>query len=233
MEITSHPLFGIILTLGTFEIGKRIYNKFRLPILNPILIAILLIVGVLMIFKIPLESYESGSKMLSLFLGPVTVILAVPLYKQLDLLRSHLFPILIGVTVGAITSIATVIILGKVMGLERVLLLSMAPKSITTPIGMELSKNIGGIQAITIVGIMITGITGAVAAPIICEVFRIKNRVAKGIGVGVSSHAVGTSKAIEMGEVEGAMSGLAIGLTGVATIIVLPMVLKVLYKFLI
>ncbi|GLI58193.1 membrane protein [Propionigenium maris DSM 9537] len=186
-----------------------------------------------MIFKIPLESYESGSKMLSLFLGPVTVILAVPLYKQLDLLRSHLFPILIGVTVGAITSIATVIILGKVMGLERVLLLSMAPKSITTPIGMELSKNIGGIQAITIVGIMITGITGAVAAPIICEVFRIKNRVAKGIGVGVSSHAVGTSKAIEMGEVEGAMSGLAIGLTGVATIIVLPMVLKVLYKFLI
>ncbi len=233
MEITSHPLFGIILTLGTFEIGKRIYNRYRLPILNPILIAILLIVGVLMAFKIPLDSYESGSKMLSLFLGPVTVILAVPLYKQLDLLRSHLFPILIGVTVGAITSIASVIILGKVMGLERILLLSMAPKSITTPIGMELSKNIGGIQAITIVGIMITGITGAVAAPIICEIFRIKNRVAKGIGVGVSSHAVGTSKAIEMGEVEGAMSGLAIGLTGVATIIVLPVVLKVLYKFLI
>ncbi len=233
MEITSHPLFGIILTLGTFEIGKRIYNRYRLPILNPILIAILLIVGVLMAFKIPLASYESGSKMLSLFLGPVTVILAVPLYKQLDLLRSHLFPILIGVTVGAITSIASVIILGKVMGLEKILLLSMAPKSITTPIGMELSKNIGGIQAITIVGIMITGITGAVAAPIICEIFRIKNRVAKGIGVGVSSHAVGTSKAIEMGEVEGAMSGLAIGLTGVATIIVLPMVLKVLYKFLI
>lgn len=184
MEITSHPLFGIILTLGTFEIGKRIYNRYRLPILNPILIAILLIVGVLMAFKIPLDSYESGSKMLSLFLGPVTVILAVPLYKQLDLLRSHLFPILIGVTVGAITSIASVIILGKVMGLERILLLSMAPKSITTPIGMELSKNIGGIQAITIVGIMITGITGAVAAPIICEIFRIKNRVAKGIGVG-------------------------------------------------
>lgn len=233
MEITSHPLFGIILTLGTFEIGKRIYNRFRLPIFNPILIAILLIVGVLMVFKIPLDSYESGSKMLSLFLGPVTVILAVPLYKQLNLLKSHLFPILIGVTVGAITSITSVIILGKLMGLEKVLLLSMAPKSITTPIGMELSKNIGGIQAITIVGIMITGITGAVAAPIICEVFRIKNRVAKGIGVGVSSHAVGTSKAIEMGEVEGAMSGLAIGLTGVATIIVLPLMLKILYKFLI
>jgi len=233
MEIISHPLFGIILTLGTFEVGKRIYNRFRLPILNPILIAILLIVGVLMIFKIPLASYESGSNMLSLFLGPVTVILAVPLYKQLDLLKSHLFPILIGVTVGAITSITSVVILGKVMGLEKVLLLSMAPKSITTPIGMELSKNIGGIQAITIVGIMITGITGAVAAPIICEIFRIKNKVARGIGIGAASHAVGTSKAIEMGEVEGAMSGLAIGLTGVATIVVLPLMLKILYRFLV
>jgi len=233
MEIISHPLFGIILTLGTFEVGKRIYNRFRLPILNPILIAILLIVGVLMIFKIPLASYESGSNMLSLFLGPVTVILAVPLYKQLDLLKSHLFPILIGVTVGAITSITSVVILGKVMGLEKVLLLSMAPKSITTPIGMELSKNIGGIQAITIVGIMITGITGAVAAPIICEIFRIKNKVARGIGIGAASHAVGTSKAIEMGEVEGAMSGLAIGLTGVATIVVLPLMLKILHRFLV
>lgn len=233
MEIISHPLFGIILTLGTFEIGKRTYNKFRLPILNPILIAIILIVGVLMVFKVPLASYENGSNMLSLFLGPVTVILAVPLYKQLNLLKSHLFPILIGVTVGAITSITSVIVLGKVMGLERILLLSMAPKSITTPIGMELSRNIGGIQAITIVGIMITGIAGAVAGPVICEVFRIKNKVAKGIGIGVASHAVGTSKAIEMGEVEGAMSGLAIGLTGVATIIVLPLMLKILYKFLI
>lgn len=233
MEIISHPLFGIILTLGTFEVGKRTYNRFRLPILNPILIAILLIVGVLMVFKIPLDSYESGSNMLSLFLGPVTVILAVPLYKQLDLLKSHLFPILIGVTVGAITSITSVVILGKVMGLEKVLLLSMAPKSITTPIGMELSKNIGGIQAITIVGIMITGITGAVAAPVICEIFRIKNKVARGIGIGAASHAVGTSKAIEMGEVEGAMSGLAIGLTGVATIVVLPLMLKILYRFLV
>jgi len=233
MEIISHPLFGIILTLATFEVGKRIYNKFRLPILNPILIAILLIVGVLILFNIPLASYESGSNMLSLFLGPVTVILAVPLYKQLNLLKSHLFPILIGVTVGAITSITSVIVLGKLMGLEKVLLLSMAPKSITTPIGMELSRNIGGIQAITIVGIMITGITGAVMGPIVCQVFRIKNKVARGIGIGVSSHAVGTSKAIEMGEVEGAMSGLAIGLTGIATIVVLPIMLRILQKFLV
>ena len=227
MEIINHPLFGIILTLISFEIGKKVYSKFRLPIFNPILIAIIIIVGVLLSFGIPINSYENGSNMLSFFLGPVTVILAVPLYKQLDLLKSNLFPILIGVTVGASTAITSVLILGKLMRLDEVLLLSMAPKSITTPIGIELSKNIGGIQAITIVAIMITGIAGAVAAPMVCELFRIKNKVAIGIGIGAASHAVGTSKAIEMGEVEGAMSGLAIGLTGIATIIILPIILKI------
>ncbi len=232
MEIVSHPLFGIILTLVTFEIGKHIYNRLRLPIFNPILLSILMIVGTLTLFDIPLDSYERGSDMLSLFLGPVTVILAVPLYKQLHLLKKNLYPILIGICVGAATSITTVIVLGKLMGLEKVLLLSLAPKSITTPIGIELSKNIGGIQSITIVGIMITGITGAVVAPFVCELFRIKNRVARGIGIGTASHAVGTSKALEMGEVEGAMSGLAIGITGITTIVVLPILLKVLEKFL-
>jgi len=231
MEIINHPLFGIILTLISFEVGKRIYGKFRMAIFNPILIAVMFIVGLLLFFDISIESYEKGSDMLSFFLGPVTVILAVPLYKQLNLLRDNLFPILAGVTVGAATAIISVLVLGKLMGLEEVLLLSMAPKSITTPIGIELSKNIGGIQAITIVGIMVTGITGAVVAPVVCDVFRIKNKVARGIGIGVSSHAVGTSKAIEMGEVEGAMSGLAIGLTGIATIVVLPIILKVLSKF--
>lgn len=232
MEIISHPLFGIILTLVTFEIGKNIYNKFRLPIFNPILISILLIVIVLRGFNIPLDLYENGSNMLSLFLGPVTVILAVPLYKQLHLLKKNLYPILIGVCVGVVTAITSVIILGKLMGLEKILLLSLAPKSITTPIGIELSKNIGGVQAITIVGIMITGITGAVLGPFVCDLFRVKNKVAKGIGIGVASHAVGTSKAIEMGEVEGAMSGLAIGITGICTIALLPILLKVLSSFL-
>lgn len=231
MGISSHPLFGIILTLLSFEIGKRIYNRFRLPILNPILIAIIIVVGVLVIFDIPLTSYENGGNMLSFFLGPVTVILAVPLYKQLDLLKSHLYPILIGVSVGAITSVVTVLVLGKLMGLDEILLLSLAPKSITTPIGIELSKNIGGVQAITIVGIMITGVTGAVVAPLVCDIFRIKNKVARGIGIGAASHAVGTSKAIEMGEIEGAMSGLAIGLTGIATIVFLPLILKLISGF--
>ena len=231
MEIISHPLFGIILTLVTFEIGKNIYNKFRLPIFNPILISILLIVIVLRGFNIPLDLYENGSNMLSLFLGPVTVILAVPLYKQLHLLKRNLYPILIGVCVGVVTAVTSVIVLGKLMGLEKILLLSLAPKSITTPIGIELSNNIGGVQAITIVGIMITGITGAVLAPFVCDLFRVKNKVARGIGIGVASHAVGTSKAIEMGEVEGAMSGLAIGITGICTIVLLPILLKVLGSF--
>lgn len=229
MTNINHPLFGIILTFVSYEIGRWAYNKWKLPILNPILIAIVIIVSLLKGFSIDLKSYEVGGNMLSFFLAPVTVILAVPLYKQLDLLKKNFFPIIVGAFVGASTAIISVVVIGKLLNLEEVLLLSLAPKSITTPIGLEMSKIIGGILPITIVGIMITGITGAVLAPTICKVFKIRSGLARGIAIGASSHAVGTSKAIEMGEVEGAMSGLAIGLTGIATIVVLPIIIRILF----
>ncbi len=228
MELVNHPLFGVMLTLVSFEIGKKIYQRCRVALFNPMLIAVILIITTLLLFDIPVASYEKGGDILSFFLGPVTVVLAFPLYRQLSLLKENLFPILIGIFVGVITAIVSVLFLGKLMGLDDIVLLSMAPKSITTPIGIELSKSVGGIQAITILGIVVTGITGAIVAPFLCDIFRIRNKVARGVAIGVSSHAVGTSKAIEMGEVEGAMSGLAISLAGVITIVVLPILLKVL-----
>jgi len=226
MEIFSHPLFGLLITFMTFEIGKIIYSKTKIPIFNPLLVSIILVVSILVAFDIPLEAYDRGGSVLSLFLGPVTIILAVPLYKQIHLLKAQFVPILIGVSVGSAVAVLSVITLGRLVGLDELLLLSMSPKSITTPIAMGLSNNIGGVQAITVGCVVITGVTGAVIAPMVCKFFKIKNEMARGIAIGTSSHAVGTSKAIEMGEVEGAMSGLAIGLSGIATIVILPIILK-------
>lgn len=228
-ELLNSPLFGICLTIITYIIGLEIYKKFKLPILNPILIALIIIIPILLYFKIPVETYKKGGDLISFFLGPATVVLAVPLYKKIDLLKQHFVPILGGVVVGVLTSILSCILIGKALGLDLSLIKSSLPKSLTTPIAIELSKQVEGIVPITIVMVMITGITGAVLAPFICKMFKIENKIAKGIAIGTASHAVGTSRAIEMGEIEGAMSGLAIGVAGILTVFILPILYVVLF----
>ncbi|WP_372714149.1 LrgB family protein [Ilyobacter sp.] len=225
-SILYNPLFGIILSLSTFELGKRIYMKWRYPIFNPLMISITLTILFLLKFNIPYEAYSSGGNIIMFFLGPATVVLGVSLYKHTQRLKEYFFPILAGVVAGSFTAVLSVIVLGKLFGLKKLLILSMIPKSITTPIGIELSKSLGGDPSITVVGIMITGITGAISSPFICKFFKIENKISKGIGIGTSSHAVGTSKAIEMGEIEGAMSGLAIGMAGLVTIFLVPLLTK-------
>jgi len=229
IEQLNSPLFGICLTIAAYIIGLEVYKKFKLPILNPILIALIIIIPILLYFKIPLETYKKGGDLISFFLGPATVVLAVPLYKKIDLLKQHFIPILGGVVVGVLTSILSCTLIGKVLGLDLSLIKSSLSKSLTTPIAIELSKQVEGIVPITIVMVMITGITGAVLAPFICKIFKIENKIAKGIAIGTASHAVGTSRAIEMGETEGAMSGLAIGVAGILTVFILPLLYIVLF----
>jgi len=229
MELLNSPLFGVCLTIIAYLVGMEVYKKFKLPILNPILIALIIIIPILLYFKIPLETYKKGGDLISFFLAPATVVLAVPLYKKIDLLKQHFIPILGGVIVGVFTSILSCTLIGRVLGLDLTLIKSSLSKSLTTPIAIELSKQVGGIVPITIVMVMITGITGAVMAPSICKVFKIENKIAKGIAIGTASHAVGTSRAIEMGETEGAMSGLAIGVAGVLTVFILPLLYIVLF----
>jgi len=224
-DVLNTPFFGIVLTIVAYEIGVACSRKFKLAICNPMMIAAILIVGFLLITGIELETYNLGGDYISIFLGPATAVLAVPLYKQFDKLKANLIPILIGILVGCFTSFAVVTLSANLFHLEDVLHLSLLPKSITIPMGVELSKSIGGIPAITIASIVITGITGGVVAPIICKVCKIKHPVAQGIAVGTASHAVGTAKALEMGEVQGAMSSLAIGVTGVLTSIITPILL--------
>lgn len=223
------PNFGIVLSIGAYLIGLFIYKKTKLPIFNPLLITTIIIIAILEGFEIPIEAYNKGGDLIKYFLGPATVILAVPLYKQFDLLKKNFVPIIVGVFVGSATSMLSVILLSKLVGLNINITKSLVPKSITTPIGIEVSSTFGGIVPVTIVAIVITGILGAILGPTIVSIGRIKSKVAKGIAIGTATHAIGTSKALELGEVEGAMSGLAIGLAGSVTVLLAPIIYAIFF----
>jgi predicted murein hydrolase (TIGR00659 family) len=219
-----------MISLIAFEIGCYINKKIKLAILNPLLVSIILLIAFLKCFNISTTEYNIGGQFITFLLAPATVVLAVPLYKKIRLFKENALPIFLGISLGSIGGITTVILLCSLFGISKQLSLSMIPKSITTPIGMEVSKQIGGIPSITVAAIIITGITGAVIGPTVFKIFNIKDRVAKGIALGCSSHAVGTSKAIELGEIEGAMSSLAIGITGLITVIIAPILAKIFHS---
>jgi predicted murein hydrolase (TIGR00659 family) len=222
LTILNTPFFGIIITIFAFNLGLYILKKSNLAILNPLLIGTIIIMSVISYFEIPLDYYKKGGDMMSFFLAPATIALALPLYRQLNKLKMYYIPILIGAIVGACSAILSVIFIGKLLGLNTVVLKSFVPKSITTPLGIELSQILGGIPAITIFAIIVTGITGNILAPAMCKIFKIQHPIAKGLGIGISSHAVGTAKALEMGEVEGGMSSLSIVIAGILTFIIAP-----------
>lgn len=226
--IVNTPLFGILLSLVAFEIGVAVSKKWKYSILNPLLIANVLIVGFLLITGISLESYNVGGDYISVLLSPATVVLAVPLYKQIMNLKRFWKPILAGIFAGSLTSMACVLFFGKLLGLGEILTLSLLPKSITIPMGSVVSAQIGGIPSLTIISIVVTGITGAVTAVPICRLCHIKHRVAQGIAIGTASHALGTTKAMEIGETQGAMSSLSIGVAGLFTAVVAPLILNLL-----
>lgn len=227
--LVESPLFGVLITLLTFEIGLWINKKTKLALLNPLLLSMGMIIALLYKFDIPISDYNRGGQLITFFIGPSTVALAIPLYKHRALLKSDGLPILGGVFVGTITSITTVILMVKGFGLDTQLGLSLVPKSITTPIGIEVSKQIGGLPQITIAAITITGVVGAIVAENFLNILKIKDPVAKGVAIGTSAHALGTSKAIEMGDVEGSMSGLSIGIAGLLTVFLAPLLIGVLH----
>lgn len=226
--ILSTPIFGICLTLLVYILSMYLCKVLKLKILNPILLSMFSIIIMLTAGRISYETYAIGADYISYFLGPITVMLAVPMYKNYDLLKKNALPILIGVGIGSMTSIASVFALGSAMTVEHEITLSLLPKSITTPLGIASSEMIGGIVPVTVLAIIITGITGAIAAPLVVKVFNIRHPIAKGIAIGTSSHALGTTKAFELGEVEGAMSSLSIAVAGIMTTVLIPVFLHLL-----
>lgn len=225
-SVIETPIFGIVLTIIFFNIGIYIQNKTKKPIFNPLLIAIVGIILFLSITKIPYDKYKLGADSINFLLGPVTISLAIPLYKQFDLLKKYFLEIIVGILCGVIVSLASVLIIGGLTHANMEILNSLIPKSITTPMGLALTKTLNGIDSITVVSIIITGILGAIISPLVFKVGKINNPIAKGIALGTSSHALGTTKAIEMGEVEGAMSSLSIGIAGTITVIIVPIILN-------
>lgn len=225
-NVFETEIFGIILTILFFNIGIYIQKKTNKPIFNPLLIAILGIILFLSITKIPYESYKLGGDRINFFLSPVTIVLAVPLYKQFDLFKKYLLEILIGISCGVVVSFISIKLIGHFTNADVDIINSLIPKSITTPMGISLTKTLNGVEAITVVSIILTGILGAIISPIVFKIGKINNPVAKGIALGTSAHALGTTKALEMGEVEGAMSGLSIGISGIITVVLIPIIIN-------
>lgn len=210
---------GVALSIISYLIGVALKKKFNLGIFNPLLISIVISIIVLFIGKIDYNTYSEGAKYLSWLLTPATVCLAIPLYEEFELLKQNYRAVLFGLLAGTVTSLTTVFMLSKLCGLSHEEYVTLLPKSITTAIGMGVSEELGGYVTITVAVIIITGVLGNMFGELICRLFRITEPISKGLAFGASSHAIGTAKAIEIGEVEGAMSGLAIAVSGILTVI--------------
>lgn len=210
---------GVTLSLMAYFIGIALKKKLKIGLLNPLLVSIVITIAVLFIAGIDYDTYNAGAKYLSWLLTPSTVCLAIPLYEQLELLKKNFKAVCAGIFSGVITSMLTVYVLSLLFHLSHEEYVTLLPKSITTAIGMGVSEELGGYVTITVAVIVITGVLGNILAEIVCKVFRITEPIAKGIAIGSSSHAIGTAKAMEMGEIEGAMSSLSIAVAGVLTVI--------------
>lgn len=215
----------VLVTFIAYELGLIVKKKTGL---NALLVAILLVGAFVLVLGIDVSTYQAKTTYISYFLTPATICLAIPLYEQMELLKKNLKAILIGIISGVITSLSSITILSLLFKLSHQELVSLLPKSITTAIGMGVSEELGGLVSLTVGAIIMTGVLGAVIAPFVLKLFHITHPIAKGIGIGSAAHAIGTSKAMELGEVEGAMSSLSIVISGLLTVILAPIVISLL-----
>lgn len=224
----DNQYFGIILSFAAYEIGKWINSKVKNPIANPLLIAILLIIGFLSATGIPYEQYKKGGDIIAFFIAPATVAMILDLYANLDSLKANLVPIFVGVILGSIFSMTLALFLSKGFGFDREIITSMVPQSITTAIAISLTGEYNGIVALTAMIVVFRGVIGAAMAPTIMKVCKIEDPVAQGVAIGTAAHAVGTSQARQMGKIQGAMSGLSIAVAGIVTVFLMPLAMMVL-----
>ena len=217
--MTQSLFFGVMISIVMYEIGVYLKKKTKLAILNPLLFSIAAVIILLLACHIDYATYNNGAKYLSYLLTPATVCLAVPLYEQFELLKKNIKAIMAGIISGALTSVTCVLVLSVLFHLSHAEYVTLLPKSITTAIGMGVSEELGGVVTITVAVIIITGVFGNITAEFICKLFHIEEPIAKGIAIGSASHAVGTAKAMELGEIEGAMSSLSIAVSGLITVV--------------
>ena len=211
--------WGLTLSIGAYLFACWLKQKTKLAFLNPILVSVIVIIAFLLGVGIDYDTYNKGASYLSWLLTPATVCLAIPLYEQWSLLKKNYKAVVVGIASGVLTSLTTVLVLSKIMNLSHAEYVTLLPKSITTAIGMGVSEELGGYVTITVAVIVVTGVLGNIFGELICKIFRIKEPIAKGLALGSAAHAIGTAKAMEMGEIEGAMSSLSIAVAGILTVV--------------
>lgn len=218
-----HPLFGVGLTLVAFKVALGLYQRTGYAFLQPVLVSAAMIVAILSLLGIKYEEYRQATGLISILLGPATVALAVPLYQNLRRIRELFWPIALTLVLGWCFTTGLAVVLGHLFGVDHALLMTLAPKSVTSPIAMLVADQIGGIAALSAVFVLITGIIGAVVGPSILKCLRVKHPAAVGIALGLTAHAVGTARALEESREHGAFAALAMGLMGIATAVLLPL----------
>lgn len=224
-EVLQNSLyFGVAVSLFTYWIGWKIQQKWKKPILNPLLISMILVILILTVFDVEYETYQYGAKYITYFLTPATICLAVPLYRQIQKLKENIVAIVISILCGCLAHVAMIAGIAALCNVDTILTFSLFPKSVTTAIALGVTEEIGGISAVTVVGVSFAGLMGAIVGPTVLKVAHITEPVAQGLAIGAASHAVGTSKAVELGEVQGAMSSLSIVVTGILTVIIVPII---------
>lgn len=230
-SLVHSEIFDLALVVGTYIAATILYKKTHLSVLHPLLTSIFVIIVILEFLDIEYDSFQQGSHLIHFMLGPSVVALGYVLFEQMKYLKGNVVSILTSVFVGAIVGIISVIVIGKLMGADQSLIATLQPKSVTTPIAMGISEKNGGIPSLTAVIVVAVGIFGSIVGPAVMKVLGIESRIAKGLALGASSHGVGTAAAIQLGAVEGALSGLAIGLMGIMTAILVPVISYLLSLF--
>ncbi|MGB0672147.1 MAG: LrgB family protein [Rhodospirillales bacterium] len=228
--LSAKPLTGLTVTLVAYVIGDWIYTKAgRLPLLNPVLIAVAVVIALLTLTETPYRTYFDGAQFVHFMLGPATVALAVPLYQQFERVRRSALAIVTAIVAGSLAASASAFGVAWALGATRESVASIVPKSVTTPIAMGISEQLGGLPSLTAVLVILTGILGAMLGTYVLNALRIKDWSARGLAMGTAAHGIGTARAIQVNPVAGAFSGLAMGLNGLATAILLPLLYKLFF----
>ena len=228
--LSASPLLHLTLTLAAFVLASLLYRKARMnPLLNPVLLSVVAIVALLSLSGTDYYSYFDGAQFVHFLLGPATVALAVPLYRQFDRVRKSALAILVSLVCGAITSAASAVLIARLLGAQPQSIVSLAPKSVTAPVAMGIAEQLGGIPSLTAVMVILTGIVGAMLGPLLLNLLGISDWSARGFAIGTASHGIGTARALQVNELAGAFSGLAMGLNALATAILLPLAWKLFF----
>jgi len=230
--LAATPLLGLTMTLFAYLIAQGIYARARFnPLANPVLIAVALLVAVLSVTHTPYQTYFQGAQFVHFLLGPATVALALPLYRQLPKLRRAAVPLAGGLIAGSLTAVLSAVVVAMLFGVSRVTVISLAPKSATTPIAMAIAERLGGLPSLTAVLVICTGVFGAVSARTILNVLRIEEPDVRGFALGVASHGIGTARAFQVSDEMGAFAGLGMGLNGLFTAFVVPVLLPIVLRW--